>query len=157
MIMKRILYIIVVVAALFSATSAVAQTIALGEQTPRVKKAKWFNDNIPQKGDFAYIEFIHSASASCRTSAERIHKITSELGNITFILISHQSAKDIDHWVADHISPTSGVIIDDDRIRTSFGVNYAPYAVILDHKRRALWFGNPQLLDRKTIEKLTQK
>ena len=155
--MRRILYIAVAITLLFSATNAEAQTIALGERTPRVKNAKWLNGNIPQKCDFTYIEFIHSASTPCRTSAERIHKIINEFGNIAFVLISHQDASDIDHWVTEYIGPKSGVIVDDNRIRISFGVNYAPYGVILDHKRRALWFGNPQLLDKQTIEKLTHK
>ncbi len=154
--MSRIFYIFVTLCALLSVSSVKAQTIALGERTPRVKNAKWLNGNIPQKSDFTYIEFIHSASAPCRTSAERIHKIISEFNNIAFVLISHQDASVIENWVTEHINAKSGVIVDDERIRTSFGVNYAPYGVILDHKRRALWFGNPQLLDRKTIEKLTK-
>ena len=155
--MNRIFYIFVALCALLSVSSVEAQTIALGERTPRVKNAKWLNGNIPQKSDFTYIEFIHSASRSCRASAERIHKIINEFDNIAFVLISHQDASIIDHWVTEHIGQKSGVIVDDERIRTSFGVNYAPYGVILDQKHRALWFGNPQLLDRKTIEKLTQK
>ena len=154
--MKRLFYIVIAIIALCSSTNAEAQTIALGERTPRIKNAKWLNGNIPQKCDFTYIEFIHSASRPCRASAERIHKIIKEFGNISFVLISHQKTSDIDHWVTEHIDSTSGVIVDDKRIRTSFGVNYAPYGVILDHKRRALWFGNPQLLDKNTIEKLTK-
>ncbi len=155
--MKRtIIYIAVAIAGLFVAINAEAQTISLGERTPRLKKAKWLNGYTPEKSDFTYIEFIHSASIPCRNSAERIHKIIKGLGNTTFILISHQSATEISHWVTEHIDTHSGVIIEDTRIRTSFGVNYAPYAVILDHKRRALWFGNPQILNRITIEKLTE-
>ena len=154
--MSRFYYILATLCLLLSAASAEAQTIALGERTPRVKKAKWLNGNIPQKCDFIYIEFIHSASAPCRSSAERLHNIVNEFDNIAFVLISHQDASIIDPWVTEHIDPKSGVIVDDGRIRTSFGVNYAPYAVILDHKRRALWFGNPQLLNRTTIEKLTE-
>ena len=155
--MNRFFYILIALCALLSVSNAEAQTIALGERTPRVKNAKWLNGNIPAKCDFTYIEFIHSASLPCRASAERIHKIINEFGNIAFVLISHQDASDIDHWVTEHINATSGVIVDDERIRTSFGVNYAPYGVILDHKRRALWFGNPELLEKKTIEKLTHK
>lgn len=154
--MRRILYIAVAITLLFSATNAEAQTIALGERTPRVRKVKWLNGNIPQKCNFTYIEFIHSASTPCRASAERIHNIINEFDNIAFVLISHQSASEIDHWVTEHIDTRAGVVIEDDHIRTSFGVNYAPYAVILDRKNRALWFGNPQRLDRTMIEKLTE-
>ena len=153
--MKRyIAYMAIAIAWLLAATNAEAQTISLGERTPRLKKAKWLNGNQPQKSDFSYIEFIHSASLPCRKSAERIYGIIKEFNNIAFILISHQSATEIDEWVTHHINERSGVIVDDTHIRTSFGVNYAPYAVILDHKHRALWFGNPQLLNREAIEKL---
>lgn len=155
--MKQVLHIVIALVALCFSISTDAQTIALRERTPRVKKANWLNGNVPKRCDFTYIEFILSGSAPCRTSAERVHKIVNEFGNIAFVLISHQEASDIDHWVTDHINPTSGVIVSDERIRTSFGVNYAPYGVILDHKRRALWFGNPQLLEKKTIEKLIEQ
>ena len=154
--MSRFFYIFAVICIVFSTSSVEAQTIAIGERTPRVRKVKWLNGNIPQKCNFTYIEFIHSASTPCRASAERIHNIINEFDNIAFVLISHQSASEIDHWVTEHIDTRAGVVIEDDHIRTSFGVNYAPYAVILDHKNRALWFGNPQRLDRTMIEKLTE-
>ena len=152
--MRRfIVYIVVAIVGLFAVASAEAQTISLGERTPRINKVKWLNGNQPQKCDFTYVEFIHSASISCQQSAKRIFDIVKEFDNIAFILISHQSATEIDTWVTHHINERSGVVIDDTQIRTSFGVNYAPYAVILDHKNRALWFGNPQRLNRTTIEK----
>ena len=155
--MKRLLYIFALLAALLSHSESQAQTIALGEKTPRIKKVKWLNGNTPQKSDFLYIEFIHSASLPCKESAERIYKIVEEQPNMAFVLVSHQSASEIDNWVTHYLTPRSGVVIDDTQIRTSFGVNYVPYAVIIDRKRRALWFGNPQLLDRAMIEKLIQK
>lgn len=152
--MKQVLHIVIALVALCFSISTEAQTISLGERTPRIKKAKWLNGNQPQKCDFTYIEFIHSASISCRNSAERIYGIINSFDNVAFVLVSHQSATEIDEWVTHHINERSGVIVDDRHIRTSFGVNYAPYAVILDHKNRALWFGNPQRLDRTKIEEV---
>ena len=140
--------------ALFIASTSQVQTIALGERTPRVKQAKWLDGKVPPKNKFTYIEFIHSASQPCRLSAERIFKIVNEFDNISFVLISHQKLTEIDAWVLNFVGERSGVIIEDSSIRQSFGVNYAPYAVVLDHKRRALWFGNPRLLDRKKIEQI---
>lgn len=150
--MSRIFYILVAFCTLFSISEMEAQTISLGERTPRVKKVKWLDGNVPEKREFTYIEFIYSASVTCRNTAEHVYNILNELGNTTFILISHQNADDVDPWVKGVVGPYSGVIVEDNHIRSSYGVNYAPYAVILDHKRRALWFGNPQLLDRKYIE-----
>lgn len=155
--MSRLFYIFLSLCTLLPILRTEAQTIALGERTPRIKHCKWLNGNVPEQCDFVYIEFIHSASTSCRNTAERLHKVVNEIGNIAFVLISHQSASEIDDWVVQHIDKRSGVIVDDTSIRHTFGVNYAPYSIIIDQKRRALWFGNPQLLDKKTIEKLTHK
>ena len=155
--MSRLFYIFLSLCTLLPILRTEAQTIALGERTPRIKHCKWLNGNVPEQCDFVYIEFIHSASTSCRNTAERLHNVVNEIGNIAFVLISHQSASEIDDWVVQHIDKRSGVIVDDTSIRHTFGVNYAPYSIIIDQKRRALWFGNPQLLDKKTIEKLTHK
>lgn len=152
--MSRFFQILIALCALFAASTIQAQTIALGERTPRVKQAKWLDGKVPPKNKFTYIEFIHSASQPCRLSAERIFKIVNEFDNISFVLISHQKLTEIDAWVLNFVGERSGVIIEDSSIRQSFGVNYAPYAVVLDHKRRALWFGNPRLLDRKKIEQI---
>jgi hypothetical protein len=152
--MSRFFQILIALCALFVALTSQAQTIALGERTPRVKQAKWLDGKVPPKNKFTYIEFIHSASQPCRLSAERIFKIVNEFDNISFVLISHQKLTEIDAWVLNFVGERSGVIIEDSSIRQSFGVNYAPYAVVLDHKRRALWFGNPRLLDRKKIEQI---
>ncbi len=155
--MSRLFYIFLSLCTLLPILRTEAQTIAIGERTPRIKHCKWLNGNVPEQCDFVYIEFIHSASTSCRNTAERLHKVVNEIGNIAFVLISHQSASEIDDWVVQHIDKRSGVIVDDTSIRHTFGVNYAPYSIIIDQKRRALWFGNPQLLDKKAIEKLTHK
>ncbi|MBR2326904.1 MAG: hypothetical protein IKA49_06080 [Alistipes sp.] len=149
--MKRFLTIFV---ALLCVAGVDAQTIALQNKTPRFKHEKWLNGNVPQRCDFTYIEFIHSKSQPCRVESERIYQIVQKIENMAFVLISNQAAGDIDEWVMRYITPRSGVIVDDSYIRRAFGVSYAPYAVIIDHKRKALWFGNPQLLDKKTIEKL---
>ncbi|MBQ2026570.1 MAG: hypothetical protein II214_01560 [Alistipes sp.] len=155
--MSRLFYIFLSLCTLLPILRTEAQTIAIGERTPRIKHCKWLNGNVPEQCDFVYIEFIHSASTSCRNTAERLHNVVNEIGNIAFVLISHQSASEIDDWVVQHIDKRSGVIVDDTSIRHTFGVNYAPYSIIIDQKRRALWFGNPQLLDKKAIEKLIHK
>ena len=155
--MSRLTHILIVLCALLAVSTSEAQTIALGERTPRVKQAKWLDGKVPPKNEFTYIEFIHSASDTCRLSTEHISKIIKEFDNISCVLISHQKLTEIDAWVLNFVGERSGVIIEDSSIRQSFGVNYAPYGVVLDHKRRALWFGNPRLLDRKKIEQLINK
>ena len=152
--MRRVLYLFFALSTLLSIAEAGAQTIALGERAPRIKKATWFNSTKPPQSDFTFIQFIHSASVSCRQATERLGEIVEAIPNATFIVVTHQSAGDIDSWVSKCAKPRTGIIVDDIDIRNSFGVNYAPYVVILDYKSRVLWFGNPQLLDRKAIDKI---
>ncbi len=47
--------------------------------------------------------------------------------------------------------PRIGVAFDEDcRTFRYFLVNYIPYCVVCDHKRRAVWCGNAANLDEKT-------
>lgn len=149
--MKRLLLIII---ALCAIGYGGAQTIALGERTPRIKRAKWLNGNTPTEKDFTYIEFIISTSQPCRATVERIHTHLADKKSVSIVLISHESATEISEWVTKYITSSSGVIVDDTAIREAFGVKYAPFAVILDRKRRALWFGNPQILKKEQIDEL---
>ena len=149
--MKRLLLIII---ALCAIGYGGAQTIALGERTPRIKRVKWLNGNTPTEKDFTYIEFIISTSQPCRATVERIHTHLADKKSVSIVLISHESATEISEWVTKYITSSSGVIVDDTAIREAFGVKYAPFAVILDRKRRALWFGNPQILKKEQIDEL---
>ena len=101
--MSKFPFILIALCALFSIAKTEAQTIALGERTPRVKQAKWLDGKVPPKNEFTYIEFIHSASTSCRKSTEQIYKTISNFDNISFVLISHQKLADIDSWVLDYV------------------------------------------------------
>ena len=149
--MKRFAVIII---ALLSFAVTEAQTIALGERTPRLKDVKWLNGNIPAKSAYTYIGFIHSASRPCQYWVESIHKSLSKIENIAFVFVSREGASDIEQWVMKYLSPNSGVIVEGESFSRSFGINYVPFAVIVDNKRRALWFGNPRMLDKDTVERI---
>lgn len=152
--MSRVLRLSFALFALLFIAKAGAQTIALGERVPRIKKVKWLGENIPPKSEFTIVEFVHSASVPCRQSVERISGIVDEHANISLMLVTHQSESHIDDWLKGCVTPRVGVVVEDNLIRTSFGVNYAPYVVILNRKRKALWFGNPQQLDSRTLDKI---
>lgn len=155
--MSKFSYILIAICALFSISTTEAQTIALDERTPPIKKAKWLGNHVPAYLDFLYIEFILSESEPCRKSAERIFGIINEMKNIAFALVTPQKAADVAEWARLLMEENSGIIVEDDHICNIFGINYVPYAVLLDKSHRILWFGNPQTLDRQTIAKLTQQ
>lgn len=156
--MRRFIHISILVAAtLLAATESVAQSIALDERTPRIRRAEWLNNHTPRVAEYTFIDFINSASAPCLNSVRQAQSIISGYNNISTILITREHSDALQPWVATLLSPQLGVIVADERIRKDFGVNYAPFAILLDHKRRAIWFGNPNNLDRTTIEKLITK
>ncbi len=149
--MKRFAVIII---ALLSFVVTNAQTIALGERTPRLKDVKWLNGNIPAKSKYTYIGFVHSASRPCQYWAEQVYSDIANVEDVAFVLVSRESASNIEQWVMEYLSPRSGVIIEGEHLHSTFGVNYVPYAVIVDNKRRALWFGNPRMLDENRLERI---
>jgi hypothetical protein len=155
--MSRFLYILFALLALLSAPRVEAQTIAIGESAPRIMHAKWLNDNSPRRSRYTYVQFILSKSIPCRDTATRIHNSISKSSGIAFVLVTPESAAEVEKWAHNLIGPMAGVVVEDRSIRTSFGVNYVPYAVILGRKHRVLWFGNPQQLDLEKIKKLTKK
>ena len=147
----------VIILALLSLTTANGQTIGLGEKTPKLKDAKWLNGNMPARSTYTYISFIHSLSQPCRELAETTYNTISQRDDISFILISRESATDIEQWVTRYISPRSGVIVDGEHLRRTLGISYAPFALIVDSKHRALWFGNPRMLNKELLEHLLSK
>ena len=58
-------------------------------------------------------------------------------------------------WLGRLATGRSGVACDCEYSFRSFGVNYAPFGVIIDSKRKVIWFGNPKQLTEEYILKLT--
>ena len=148
--MRRFVLALAAVVAMCGA--AQAQNIAIGERVPRIKYMKWLKDYAPQKRAYTYIEFIHSKSHPCRLSVEHIAGIAEEFDNINTIIITKEDGAALDGWVERYAGGASGVVILGDHSFDRCGVKYAPFGLLIDHKKRARWFGNPQMLDRKTIE-----
>ncbi len=155
--MSKISHIFIVIVALLSVSVAEGQTIALGERIKRTKNIKWLNDNKPHKSTFTYMEFILSNTTPCRDTATHTHRIVQEYSSMSFVLVTQENASEIGEWVKALLGPKSGVIIEDQRIRASFGISYVPYAVILNRKNKVLWFGNPQQLSKRSIDQLLMK
>lgn len=131
--------------------TALAQNIGLYERTPKIKTESWLHGHIPPKSEFTYIGFVHTSSIPCINSIRRIAGFADRTGRLGIIIVTKESEKGLEGWAEEYASGRYGVIYDSDEIFDRFGVNYAPFGVIVDSRRRALWFGNPRQL---TLEKL---
>ena len=140
-------------------TVALAQNLAIGERIPPLhpKYRHWVYGNIPQGYEYTYIGFVHSASVPCiEGTVHVIDIIASDVDNLRFILLTKESEEQMANWLKMCASAiNTGVVCNAEYPFRSFGVNYAPFGVIIDHRQRVLWFGNPKQLTREQLHKLT--
>lgn len=153
--MKRTFAIIIFV---LCGTVAIAQNLALGERIPSLhpKYRDWVYGNIPESREYTYIGFVHSASIPCiEGTVHIIDVIAAGVDNMRYILLTKESEEQIGNWLKIYASGNTGVACNCEYPFRSFGVNYAPFGVIIDHRQRVLWFGNPKQLTREQLIKLT--
>lgn len=130
-----------------------AQNVAIGERVPKVKSFKFSIE----KGEYLYLGFVHSPSRPCAISAPKISELINSIDEISAILFTREEQGECEQWLIDMFLNGSSVYMGADEIFRKFGVDYAPYGVILDYKRRALWQGNPQTLDKTKIDNILQQ
>ena len=139
--------------------ATVAQNLAIGERIPPLhpKYRHWVYGHIPQGYEYTYIGFVHSASIPCMEGTVHVvDVIASGVENLCFILLTKESEEHMAAWLKMYASAiNSGVVCNAEYPFRSFGVNYAPFGVIIDHRQRVLWFGNPKQLTREQLIKLT--
>ena len=130
-----------------------AQNVAIGERVPKVKSFKY----TIEKGEYLYMGFVHSPSRPCEISAPKISELINSFEQISAVLFTREQQGECEPWLIDIFLNGSQVQMGADEIFQKFGVDYAPYGVILDYKRRALWQGNPQTLDKTKIDNILQQ
>ena len=151
--MKRLL--LSVVFAMFCTLAVQAQHIAYNERTPRInlKKCRWLDDIVPAEGEYVYIGFIYSRSNSCLEFCYRIKKRLEESNSpLRVILVTREPERMVDSHLRPCLGGRIGTIIDEDgEIFRDFGIRYVPFGVLIDSRRRAVWFGNPLTAEKDIV------
>ena len=135
-----------------------AQNLAIGERIPPLhpKYRDWLYGNIPENREYTYIGFVHSASVPCiEGTVLFVDVVAAGVDNMRIILLTKESEDQIGNWLKIYASGNTGVACNCEYPFRSFGVNYAPFGVIIDRRQRVLWFGNPKQLTREQLLKLT--
>lgn len=137
------------------ATTAAAQTVALGEKIPDLKSAIWLDDRQPADALLTYIEFFQPSSPASRAVLNDLQALSRKLGPKLHIVVIFQN--DDDETLAllrSLVSDTMSAGLDSSgRIFNAFGIRYAPSGVLVDSRRRALWMGNSRQVDERLIRK----
>ncbi|MBQ7856882.1 MAG: hypothetical protein IJ348_07220 [Alistipes sp.] len=149
--MRRFVTILIMALCVASAT---AQNVATQERVPRLKLHKWLDGYTPAESDYTYIGFIHSASVPCVESTMHILSVAEQVG-MRVIIITKESPQYLGEWLHSlSRQGRAGVHHSSAEVFADYGIEYAPYGVITDKRRRALWFGNPNRLSRNQIVEL---
>lgn len=156
--MKRLAILILLLSTAFAA--AEAQNIATRERAPKIKPRyhRWLDDAAPRQTEYTYIEFVHSTSEPCIESCRKIRRYIDGTDRpFRVIFITCEKPAHIDSRLHECAGEYVGTIVDEEgRIFDDFGVRYVPFGVLMDSKRRVLWFGNPITTDNDFFRKITE-
>lgn len=127
-----------------------AQRVATGERAPKIKE---FDLKIIQT-EYLCMAFIHSSSQACKSAVETMIASIDTSDSITPILFTRESRESYSVWL-EQLSVSGTIILGQaSSLFTRYGIDYAPFAVIIDSKRRVVWFGNPQTLNSQRLDKI---
>lgn len=147
--------IIILALLLFTSLSASAQHVALEERVPKIKADQWLNDNAPEKSQYTYIEFINSRTVSCQQTLLQIQNNAHFGENVRAVIITNESPEQISPELRKCANDFIHVAFDvDGDIFRDFNVQYVPFGIVVDHRRKALWFGNPITLKTDFLDKI---
>ena len=155
--MRRFIYIAIFLSLFLQVSQwASAQRVALAERIPKVKCDHWLDDKQPEKSQYTYIEFVHSKTVPCLRTFLKIqddHNFFSD--KLRAIIITRESPEQISETLRECVTDYVNVAFDvDGEIFRNFRVRYVPFGILIDHRRRALWFGNPATLNEDFFSKI---
>ncbi|MBQ9138085.1 MAG: hypothetical protein IJX65_05565 [Alistipes sp.] len=130
--------------------SATAQRVATGERLPRIKVVR----ELLQESQLLYIGFVHSASEPCRQSTAQIRALLAGRADISSLYLTREADDWCEMWLLQMATEGENVETEASAIFQKLDVDYAPFGVIIDHKRRVVWFGNPRVLNSNNLEQI---
>ncbi|MBQ5844959.1 MAG: hypothetical protein IIW52_08925 [Alistipes sp.] len=133
--------------------SSVAQNLATAERAPRLP----IENYLPDKDRLVYMGFIHSSSIPCKVSTANTIKIIESIPILDMIFFTREQFINCEKWVKDLNTQYNCMHYAANDIFQRYGVDYAPFGVLLDSKRRVLWFGHPRSLTKVRIENIITK
>lgn len=135
---------------LFAALPLSAQRVATGERAPKIKEY----DIKQVQTEYICLIFIHSASQSCSSAVKQAMECTNEQHSITPVLFTREAESSHSHWLESLRLQGTMVISQASSLFSRYAIDYAPFAVIMDTRRRVVWFGNPQTLNSQRLDKI---
>ena len=135
---------------------ASAQNIIVGEKIPDLSLRKWLMDLPAERSEYTCYLFYHSESALCAKSLNAIKPLIKEAKDqLNLIIITKEEYENAGVTLTEHLDDNIYVAFDlQGRAFRSIGVDFIPFCVICDKKRRAMWCGNTMTLTQSVLDKI---
>lgn len=144
---------IIFVSALLFARTLTAQEVVIAERAPKIKLEQCQIAD----GEFLYMGFIHSVSASCIGTTMKILDMFKYMSKVKVVLFTKERLVNADEWLQHIAMQSDNVVFEAFDVFNLYNIEYAPFGVLLNSDRKAVWFGNPQRVDKHTIENTISK
>ena len=129
-----------------------AQRLVIGERAPELRIREWMGGSGLTEGRPSLVEFVVSTSApSVRRVAPLKALAARYRGRLDVVLVAKEAPDKIAPLVGDRGALLVG-IDDGGKSYAAFGVQYVPFAVLIDGRGRVVWSGNPSSLDEQQID-----
>lgn len=133
-----------------------AQSVIVGDKLPELNLRRWLMDLQPDDAAYTCLMFHHSESELCREALDRAVALIGEYDSQFNIIILTKEYYDkagvaLTEYLDDHV----GVVFDQGaRAHRTLKVNFVPFCVICDKRRRVLWSGNSAMLTQEIMDKI---
>ena len=138
------------------ATTAVAQHIAIGERIARIKEIKEYRKQHKAEHQYQYIGFVHTTSIPSAITSEDLLGMADSADVMDVIFLSKESLDLTADWFRRDADNRTATFAEMKHIFKRYGIEYVPYGVITDSRRRVVWAGNPELLTTAKIKNIVE-
>lgn len=150
--MKRI---ILLTLCLLATVTLRAQEIVIGQRVPDFRATEWLGA-APTDDDrrATLLVFYHTESQPCVEALPHIDSLARAMRNERVVVVAMEPKEVIAPTLARYMSERFYVAIDQTgRAFKSYGIRYVPFGVLIDHRGRAQWIGNPKLATPEIIRR----
>lgn len=133
-----------------------AQSVIIGDKLPELHLRRWLMDLQPNQTDYTCLLFHHSESELCNQALKRVIPIVEQYeSELNLIIITKESYNKAGVALTEYLDDRVGVVFDQGaRVHRTLKVNFVPFCVICDKRRRVLWSGNSAMLTQEIMDKI---
>lgn len=151
--MKKAGFLLLLLLWMLPASPVQAQKILLGERIPEVRNVTWLDELHPEPAPLTAVVFFTAANPSCLKALTHLRQLMERSGDrLRIIVVTRDEAGQAAETLGELLSSRLTVALDPEgKIFKSFGVNYVPFSLLTDARKRVLWQGNSLQLTEQIL------